>query len=143
VVDRRSEGAAAARSAVVQFLDDLWHQTGLGPAETVLAGFSQGALMALHVGLGLNRRVAGILAFSGAFLPPEGFPQPEPVRPPVGLIHGEFDPVVEPSQSQEAEKVLNAAGYDVSLHISPGIGHSISTDGLAFASVFLRRAFGG
>jgi phospholipase/carboxylesterase len=140
--DRRMEGAASARPVIAQFLDDLWRQTGLSPGQTVLAGFSQGAMMALHTGLSLDRRLAGILAFSGALLPPKGFPQPEAIRPPIALIHGELDPVVETSLSREAETALKAAGYEVGLHVSPGIGHSISTDGLEFASRFLGRVFG-
>jgi phospholipase/carboxylesterase len=141
VVDRRPDSAAKVRPVVIQFLDDLWAQTGLGPEQTVLAGFSQGAMMALHTGLSLDRRLAGILAFSGALLPPEGFPQAETLRPPVALVHGEFDEVVEAINSRQAKATLEAAGYDVSLHVSPGIGHSISTDGLQFASEFLARAF--
>ena len=137
--DRRLAGAVSARPVVAQFLDDLWTQTGIPPEQTVLAGFSQGAMMALHTGLSLDRRLAGVLAFSGAFLPPEAFPQPEAIRPPVALIHGELDPVVEPTLSREAEQTVKAAGYAVSLHVSPGIGHSISTDGLAFAGAFLAR----
>lgn len=140
LVDRRPEGAANVRPVVVQFLDDLWAQTGLGPEQTVLAGFSQGAMMALHTGLSLDRRLGGILAFSGALLPPAGFPQGAALRPPVALVHGEFDEVVEANNSRQAKATLEAAGYDVSLHISPGIGHSISTDGLRFASEFLARA---
>jgi phospholipase/carboxylesterase len=140
--DRRLVGALSVRPVIAQFLDDLWRQTGLTPAQTVLAGFSQGAMMALHTGLSLDRRLAGVLAFSGAFLPPDPFPQPEAIRPPVALIHGEFDPVVDPDSSREAEQSLRAAGYDARLHISPGIGHSISTDGLQVASAFLGRAFG-
>lgn len=139
--ERRLAGAAAARPMIVQFLEDLWGETGLGPRQTVLAGFSQGAMMALHTGLSLDRRLAGVLAFSGALLPPAGFPQAEALRPPVALIHGEFDSVVETSLSREAEIALRGAGYDVALHVSPAIGHSISTDGLQFASEFLGRAF--
>lgn len=138
---RRAEGATQASPVVAQFLEDLWRQTGVTPGQTVLAGFSQGAMMALHTGLGLPQRLAGILAFSGALLPPANFPQPPALRPPVALIHGEFDPVVEPNESRSAEARLAEAGYDVSLHISPGIGHSISNDGLEAASTFMRRAF--
>ena len=140
--DRRLAGAVAAQPVIVRFLDDLWTQTGLTPAQTVLAGFSQGAMMALHTGLSLDRRLAGILAFSGALLPPGGFPQAAELRPPVALVHGEFDEVVETDLSRDAETRLKAAGYEAALHVSPGIGHSISTDGLDFASTFLRRALG-
>lgn len=140
--ERRLAGAVSARPVVAQFLEDLWRQTSLAPEQTVLAGFSQGAMMALHTGLSLDRRLAGILAFSGALLSPEGFPQPEALRPPVALVHGEFDPVVETALSRDAQRDLKAAGYDAALHVSPGIGHSISADGLQFASGFLGRVFG-
>jgi phospholipase/carboxylesterase len=137
----RLDGAQTARSVVVEFLIDLWAQTGLHPAETVLVGFSQGGMMALHVGLSLDRRLAGVISFSGAFIRPhEGFPQPEAERPPVTLVHGDLDTVVDPALSQEAKVVLTAEGYDVSLHVSPGIPHSISPDGLDFATAFIDRA---
>jgi phospholipase/carboxylesterase len=138
----RLDGARAARPVLVEFLMDLWAQTGLHPAETVLAGFSQGGMMALHVGLSLDRRLAGVVSFSGAFVrPDEGFPQAEAERPPVALVHGDLDAVVDPALSEEAKVVLRAEGYDVSHHVSPGISHSISPDGLDFATAFIARAF--
>jgi phospholipase/carboxylesterase len=39
----RQTGVIAARPVLVDFLNDLWSQTGLTPARTVLAGFSQAA----------------------------------------------------------------------------------------------------
>ena len=69
----RIEGVGNARPVVVNFLIDLWAQTGISPANTVLAGFSQGAMMALHVGTSLDQPVAGIVSFSGAFVPPPEF----------------------------------------------------------------------
>ena len=84
---RRVEGVEAARPVIVNFLIDLWAQTGISPADTVLAGFSQGAMMALHVGTSLDRKLAGIVAFSGAFVPAAGFGSGQFARPPVALIN--------------------------------------------------------
>ena len=36
-----------------------------------------------------------------------------------------------------AANALSAAGFDVSLHISPGTAHGIAPDGLDFATGFL------
>lgn len=44
------DGPPMARPVVVEFLKALWAQTGLSARETILCGFSQGAMMALHVG---------------------------------------------------------------------------------------------
>ena len=137
---RRQEGVVQARPVLVEFLNDLWSQSGLGPENTILAGFSQGAMMALHTGLSLDRPLMGIIAFSGAFLPPEGFGSGEFAKPPVCLVHGDMDDVVDPEHSADADVALRLAGYDVHYHVSPGVGHGISPDGLAFATAFIEQA---
>ncbi len=139
-VDRiagRIEGAANARPVIVNFLIDLWAQTGISPRDTVLVGFSQGAMMALHVGTSLDQQLAGIVAFSGAFMPADGFEAGKFAKPPVALIHGDRDQVVEPQLSRDAAELLIANGFDVSLHFSKGAGHGIASDALEFATAFL------
>lgn len=132
----RREGADRARPVIVNFLIDLWAQTGLAARDTVLCGFSQGAMMALHTGLSLDHEVRAIIAFSGALIPP-----PEPwSKPPVALIHGDLDGVVPVQLSRDAEVVLRAAGIDVRLHIERDMSHGIAPDGLGFAGAFLGEA---
>ncbi|MDC9826462.1 dienelactone hydrolase family protein [Devosia sp. ZB163] len=137
-VDRiagRIEGAKAAAPVIVEFLEDLWRQTGVTAADTYLIGFSQGAMMALHVGTALPHALRGIVSFSGAFVPADDFPVDS--KPPVALIHGDLDQVVDPRLSKQAADDLLAAGYDVTLHISNGTAHGIAPDGLDFATSFL------
>ncbi len=144
-VDRiagRIEGAANARPVIVNFLIDLWAQTGISPRDTVLVGFSQGAMMALHVGTSLDQQLAGIVAFSGAFMPAEGFEAGKFAKPPVALIHGDRDQVVDPQLSRDAAELLIANGFDVSLHLSKGAGHGIAPDALEFATGFLVAQLG-
>ena len=132
----RREGADRARPVIVNFLIDLWAQTGLAARDTVLCGFSQGAMMALHTGLSLDHEVRAIIAFSGALIPP-----PEPwSKPLVALIHGDLDGVVPVQLSRDAEVVLRAAGIDVRLHIERDMSHGIAPDGLGFAGAFLGEA---
>jgi phospholipase/carboxylesterase len=134
----RLDGVVTAAPVIVNFLIDLWAQTGLGPRDTVLCGFSQGSMMALNVGLSLDQPVAAIVAFSGALVLPEG----AKVKPPVALIHGEEDGVLEAGLSRLAAQELMGQGVEVALHISPGTGHGIAPDGLAFATEFLGRQLG-
>jgi phospholipase/carboxylesterase len=136
---RRQEGVVQARPILLEFLEDLWSQSGIAPENTILAGFSQGAMMALHTGLSLEQPLMGIIAFSGAFLPPDGFGSATLAKTPVCLVHGDVDDVVNPEHSADADVALRLAGYDVSYHVSPGVGHGIAPDGLAFASQFIAR----
>lgn len=133
----RVTGAADARDVLIGFLNDLWAQTGLSAHDTFLVGFSQGAMMALHVGLSLDEPVLGIVSFSGALVPPERFEQGYSPRPPICLVHGDLDQVVHPRLSQEASIALQAQGFEVSYHVSPGAAHGIAPDGLEFATDFI------
>ncbi|MDB5614844.1 MAG: Phospholipase/carboxylesterase [Devosia sp.] len=135
----RQTGVINAKPILLQFLQDMWAQTGILPENTILAGFSQGAMMALHVGLSLETPLMGIIAFSGAFLPPDGFDEPARAKTPVCIIHGDMDDVVSPDFSADADEVLRLAGYDVSYHVSEGVSHGIAPDGLEFATQFIAR----
>jgi phospholipase/carboxylesterase len=133
----RVAGVPQTRQALAGFLIELWAQTGLSARDTFLVGFSQGAMMALHVGLSLDQPLLGIVSFSGALIPPEGFDEGLPAHPPVCLVHGDLDQVVDPELSREAAEALQSAGYEVSYCVSPGTAHGIAPDGLEFATGFM------
>lgn len=135
-----ADGAPMARPGIVEFIEAQWAYTGLTAADTFVVGFSQGAMMALHVGLAMTSPLRGIVAFAGALIPPEGF-EVAP-KAPVCLIHGDVDQVVDVAQTRDAARILGDRGYDVSLHISPGVGHGISQDGLEFAAAFMADRLG-
>ena len=78
-VDRiagRIEGARNAAPMITEFLDDLWAQTGLTAADTFLTGFSQGAMMALHVGTALPHKLKGSSRSRGPSLPAKASRKP-------------------------------------------------------------------
>lgn len=134
--------AAAARPVVSDLLEALWAQTGLGIEDTVLAGFSQGAMMALEVGLRLPEPVRAIIGFSAA-LPSVATLGAEIVsRPPVCLVHGDADEVVPYAYGRTAQQVLEGLDVPVAFHTSVGAGHMIAEDGLAAATSFLERHAG-
>lgn len=136
-IESRTIGLPMARPIVVEFLHALWAQTGLSARDTLIVGFSQGAMVALHVGTSLDEPLMGIIAFSGAFVPPAGFYDGSKARPPICLVHGDMDNVVDPRLSAEAAEALRKAGFEVNYHVDHGVGHGISPDGLAFASGFI------
>src|SRR3954463_13281720 len=60
------ESFEAARAALAELHDRLWEESGIGPEQTLLGGFSMGAVMSYAMGLSAERPApAGILAFSG------------------------------------------------------------------------------
>jgi phospholipase/carboxylesterase len=140
--------AAARASAVRAFAAlDAWLDAvtaeGVGPERTVLVGFSQGTMMALHVGLRRKVALAGIVGFSGRLLDPGHLAAEVVSRPPVLLVHGDQDPVVPFASLAEAEAALRAAGVEVGAHVSRGTAHGIAPDGLGLALGFIRERLGG
>jgi len=132
-------GSKKARAVLNEFLKDLWEQTGLGPKDTLLVGFSQGAMMALDVGLRLKKALLGIVAFSGALIEGENLSSHIRSRPPVCLVHGLADDVVPPKLSEKAAKILDDLDVRVALFMEPGSGHTISMSGLGFSVAFVRQ----
>lgn len=138
-VANRQAGVQKARPVLEEFLNDLWSQTGITPERTILGGFSQGAMMALHTGLSLpkDQQLMGVIGVSGAFLQPENFGSPELAKPPVCLVHGDMDEVVDPNLSADANRILSDEKFAVHYHVSRGVGHGISPDGLDFMTKFI------
>ncbi|HVH03484.1 MAG TPA: dienelactone hydrolase family protein [Amaricoccus sp.] len=132
--------AGAAFEALDAWLDGQARQTPAG--RTVLVGFSQGTMMALHVGLRRPVAFAGIVGFSGRLLEPQALAAEIAARPPVLLVHGDQDPMVPFASMAEAERVLKAAGVETATHVSRGVGHGIAPDGLGLALGFIRRCLG-
>ncbi len=135
----RATGAAAAAPELNAFLDAELAAAGLTDDRLLLVGFSQGTMMALHVGLRRERALAGIIGISGMLVAPEQLGQEIKSRPPVLLIHGTDDEVVPFRSLGLAAGVLEAAGVPVETHIAPGVGHSVDQGGLAAAAAFAHR----
>jgi phospholipase/carboxylesterase len=133
-------GADAAAVLLGAFLDAELARLGLRDEACALVGFSQGAMMALHVGLHRPVPPRAILAYSGVLLAPERLPKTPP-RPPVLLVHGEADEVVPASHSRAAEQALLAAGFAVESLFCPRLGHGIDDAGLSAGALFLQRGF--
>jgi len=130
-------GAVAAAPGIDDFIDRKLEQYGLSDADLALVGFSQGTMMALHVGLRRERAVAGILGYSGALTGAADLPGQIRSKPPILLVHGSADQVVPVAALHEAGRVLKTAGVDVRTHLSPGLGHSVDEAGLRLGAQFL------
>jgi phospholipase/carboxylesterase len=138
----RAAGAAGAAPVLDAFLTAETETAGLPSDRVLLVGFSQGTMMALHVGLRRLKPVAGIIGISGMLVAPDQLEADIRSRPPVLLIHGTDDEVVPFRSMDLAKTALTAADVPVETHVSPGIGHSIGQDGLATATAFARIAIG-
>jgi phospholipase/carboxylesterase len=108
------------------WLDSLVTESHVEPGRTVLGGFSQGAVLAWALALGVGRpRPAAVLALSG-FVPtvPGLALDLEPPLPRVAIGHGALDPVISVDWGRRARDLAGGAGADLLYHESP-VGHTI------------------
>lgn len=133
---------AAAFSALAGFHDELWRRTGIEPQNTILGGFSMGAVMSYALALARDRPpVAGILAFSG-FLPEVSGWEPsfaDRTDTRAFVAHGREDAVIDVSFAHRAREALSAGGLDVEYHES-ALGHQIAPAHVAAAARWIARA---
>jgi phospholipase/carboxylesterase len=142
--DERWTGVKAAGPQLEQFLDAELKRRNLPPGALALVGFSQGTMMALHVGVRRAVAPAAIVGYSGIFvLPnnaaPEAFAGEIKSRPPVLLIHGDRDDLIPAQALFHASQALAALDIPVEWHLSPGVGHGIDAEGLRQGGEFLAR----
>jgi len=119
------------------FLDEMLAKRRLPESHLALVGFSQGAMLALHVGLRRPKQMAAIVAFSGAVFDSESLTSEIRSKPPVLLIHGEADPVVPFAAMTDTKSVLKAHGVPVKSMKRPGLRHEMDDDGVIAAGEFL------
>lgn len=134
--DTRLKGVQHAAPILDAFIDEQLSALGLNEDRLVLLGFSQGAMMAMHVGLRRQPAVAGIIAHSGMLVGEDLLAAELQSRPPVLLTHGAFDDVLPVQALPLAEAALKAAGVPVEAHVMPGLGHGIDE-----ATIHLERRF--
>ena len=136
-------GIQASERAIVALIA---HEVARGiPADRiVLAGFSQGCAVALHTGLRLPHRLAGIMALSG-YLPLAerlaGERHTANGSTPVLMAHGTQDPVVVIARGEASRDALAALGQPVEWHSYP-MPHSLHPREISDISAFLARVLG-
>src|SRR5215470_8185997 len=145
--DERWRGVNTAAPVLERFLDAELNRRNLPGSALALVGFSQGTMMALHVGLRRAQGPAAIVGYSGLFVLPDGA-EPEAVsgevkaRPPILLIHGDRDDLIPAQALFLSTQYLAALEIPAEWHMSAGIGHGIDQEGLRHGGEFLAKRFG-
>jgi phospholipase/carboxylesterase len=126
------------------FLDAELARHRLPPSALALVGFSQGTMMALHVGLRRAGVPAAIVGYSGMLILEgdtnvEGYAPQVRARPPVLLVHGDADELIPVQALILSSQALATLEVPVEWHISAGIGHGIDDEGLRQGGEFIAR----
>ena len=117
---------------------------GIARSRIVLAGFSQGGVIALHLGLRSQERFAGVMALSTYLHDHEHIAEEvsfASIDTPILMAHGQMDPMIPMARAITSRDALTALGYDVEWR-EYGMGHQVSPQEIADIGEWLNARFG-
>lgn len=138
---RQDETGIRASDAAIRALIRRENERGIPTDRIVLAGFSQGAAMAMFSGTRYPEKLAGIIALSGYLLLAPKFDAERTnanQTVPIFLAHGTEDPVVALQLGEDTHQLLLATQYSVEWHTYP-MGHAVCPEEIADIAEWLRR----
>jgi phospholipase/carboxylesterase len=143
-IRREDERGVRASQALIETLIGRERERGTKAERLVLAGFSQGGAIALHTGLRLRERIAGIMALStyvpiGEKLSAEASKANRDV--PIFMAHGSYDPVIPLVRAEQSRKLLESLAYPVEWR-EYGMPHSVCPEELADIGAWLVKVLG-
>jgi phospholipase/carboxylesterase len=140
----QAETAVSSRDMLAAFVDDTLGRLNVSHERAMLMGFSQGAVMSLHVGLASAKPLAGIAAMSGYL------PAAEALKPlladrrdrSVLMVHGTLDETLGIELGRSARDLLEKAGLVTEYH-EFNMGHQITPESLAVVRDYVHRVLPG
>ncbi|MEM6709759.1 MAG: alpha/beta hydrolase [Pseudomonadota bacterium] len=116
---------------------------GIAADAVVLAGFSQGGVIALHLGLRHTATLRGILALSTYLHDPEGLSGElslDNAETPIFLAHGVQDPMIPLTRAVTSREALTQLNYAVDWHDYP-MGHEVCHPEIQDISAWLNARY--
>ena len=120
--DNRAARVADAMPALHALVRQAQDRYRVMQPDTALAGFSQGAIMALEYAIAHDGSVGRVLAFSGRFAK---LPEQAPELTTLHLLHGKADRIVPVDHAYAAYERLSQRQGDATLDVASSVGHEI------------------
>jgi phospholipase/carboxylesterase len=135
-----SAGITLSSATITDMINDEIAM-GIDPSKIVVAGFSQGGVVAIDAGIRFPSTLAGIMALSTYIPVRDTLPTAE--QSGNGNIsifygHGDYDPVIPMEQAESAREFLETTGYSVEWKSYP-MEHSVSPQEIADIKVWLTK----
>ena len=135
-----NEGISLSSNLISELVENEV-QRGIPRAKIVLAGFSQGGVIAFEVALQDSQKFAGLIALSTYLHEPDALISRvsfQSVGTPIFMAHGEYDPMIPLSRAVASRDTLSNTNYQIEWHQYP-IEHSVSNAEISDISMFLHR----
>lgn len=140
-VFEREQQAAKVMPVLSNFIDEQLAKWGVDDSRLAVAGFSQGAMMAMYTMPRRSKPCAAVIGYSGMIIEPEGLKAPGIVKMPILAIHGDRDEVVPPEALNRIDAAFTAAGFEIEEIMRPTLAHGIDQFGMTRGMQFVQESF--
>ncbi|GAA0207398.1 phospholipase/carboxylesterase [Kangiella japonica] len=127
LANREDKEGVRQSAALIEKFIDVEIESGIPSNKIILAGFSQGGAIALHLATRTQHKLAGIVALSTYLTMPEELASEKSsanLDTPIFMAHGSQDPVVPMQRGQFSAKTLQDNGFKVSWQDYP-MAHAV------------------
>lgn len=138
-----SEGVKDSAAQVKSLIEEEIEK-GMPPERIILAGFSQGGVIAYQLGLRFEQKLGGILALSTYLCQPELLEQqrhPANQNTDILIAHGLYDEVIPCALGKAAFERIEALGYPVQWRDYP-MQHNVCMEEIQDVSQWLQTRLG-
>lgn len=119
----------AARQQILNRITQLQRQLKISPNKTLLAGFSQGAVMSWSLVLNSPETIGAAAIFSGRLPESQGITatrQGKVTLPELFIGHGQRDQRIALALDEQAASIAQQRGYSLTFHRYADLGHGIN-----------------
>ena len=122
-----------------QFINEVKARFSLQNKQICLAGFSQGCMMSINLGLTSETEYNCIIGFSGKIINPKDLEIRKKNSTQTLLIHGELDQVVPPNSLLEAKDFFIRNNISIDTHLIKNCDHHIPIESSSIALNYILK----
>ena len=128
-----------AEKILIEYINQIKKKYFLDNSKIILAGFSQGCMMSINLGLINNESFKSVIGFSGKIINKNDLQNRISSKTDILLFHGDADEVVPPSSLLEAKDFLERNKIKVEVKMLKNCSHHIPTEALSLALKYIKK----
>ena len=130
-----------AENKLNKMIDEIKEKYNLPADKIIIAGFSQGCMLALQTGIKRKDKLNSIIGYSGRIINTEHLSKNLVSKPNIMLMHGDLDQVVTIYSFLEAKEFFGKNNYEIETKIFKNCEHRIPTEGSSLGLQFIKKHF--
>ncbi len=133
------EESLKSEKVINKFISEVKKKYNLTNSQICIAGFSQGCMMSINIGLTANEKFGCIVGFSGKIIDKDNLSKRIISKPQILLIHGALDSIVPSNFLLDSKDFLIRQKVDVVTKLINNCEHNIPVEASSYALEFIKK----